>query len=403
MRINILLLFVIFAAVRLGAQPVSKTMKRLPDTGQVNSYTTTFGEDSDYQIFPPAFIVNGNGTVTDTVTGLLWQRSDGGEMTIENAVLYCDTLSLAGHTDWRLPNAHEAFSILNHQKTNPAIDVNIFSNTGAEYWWTSDRQANDNTKIWCTNAGGGIGNHPKTETISAGAPNSTKKFHVRAVRDISPPAVVPARFTDNGNGTVTDNLSGLMWPKTPDGNTYTWEQALSSCENFSFAGYDDWRLPNIKELQSLNDESRINPPVNPLFAIPGGQKFWSSTSLPNQTTKAWFWQTQFGITTYDLKTVANKILPVRGPDVLTSANEAFCKDRGQVPAWPNPFSSRLHISAELREKKIILTDVFGKVYYSGNDIENEDFSSLPLGLFFLKSESAPSFRLLHQSKELREK
>ncbi len=231
MRINILLLFVIFAAVRLVAQPVSKTMKRLPDTGQVNSYTTTFGEDSDYQIFPPAFIVNGNGTVTDTVTGLLWQRSDGGEMTIENAVLYCDSLSLAGHTDWRLPNAHEAFSILNHQKANPAIDVNIFSNTGAEYWWTSDRQANDNTKIWCTNAGGGIGNHPKTETISAGAPNSIKKFHVRAVRDISPPAVVPARFTYNGNGTVTDNLSGLMWPKTPDGNTYTWEQALSSCSN----------------------------------------------------------------------------------------------------------------------------------------------------------------------------
>lgn len=397
MRVKILLLLLISAGLRLVAQPVSKTMKRLPDTGQVNSYTTTFGEDSDYQIFPPAFIVNGNGTVTDTVTGLLWQRSDGGEMTIENAVLYCDTLSLAGHTDWRLPNAHEAFSILNHQKANPAIDVNIFSNTGAEYWWTSDRQANDNTKIWCTNAGGGIGNHLKTETISAGAPNSTKKFHVRAVRDVIAPPVMAEHFTDNGNGTITDNLSGLMWPKTPDGNTYTWEQALSSCENFSFAGYDDWRLPNIKELQSLNDESRINPPVNPLFAIPGGQKFWSSTSLPNQTTKAWFWQTQFGITTYDLKTVANKMLPVRGPVAVTTAHAALEYRPEPLPVWPNPFSTRLHLPEAMKSRNVILSDIMGRVYYSGQDIENQDFYNLPSGIFVLKTQSGPSLQLLHQS------
>jgi hypothetical protein len=395
MKSILLPLLLCLSATALLAQPVSKTMKRLPDTGQINSYTTTFGEDSDYQIFPPAFILHGNGTVTDTVTGLMWQKTDGGEMTIESAILYCDSLSLAGYSDWRLPNAHEAFSILNLQKANPAIDVTVFTNTGAEYWWTSDRQANDNTKIWCTNAGGGIGNHPKTETISAGGPNSTKKFHVRAVRDAPPPVFTESHFTDNGNGTITDNLTVLMWPKVPDANTYTWEQALGSCENFSFAGFDDWRLPNIRELQSLTDETRINPSVNPLFSIAGGQKFWSSTSLPNQNTKAWFWQTQFGITTYDLKTMANKILPVRGPVVVTTANESLRRYGEQLLAWPNPFSFGLRISAEIKGEKVELADVFGKVYFSGYDIENQDFRRLPEGLFFLKTQGGTCIRLLH--------
>jgi hypothetical protein len=72
---------------------VSPTLAKLPDTGQVTDYTPTFGEDSDYTINPPAYTVNGNGTVTDQVTGLMWQQTDGGEMTWSSAVTYCQNLS----------------------------------------------------------------------------------------------------------------------------------------------------------------------------------------------------------------------------------------------------------------------------------------------------------------------
>ncbi|MFM8432190.1 MAG: DUF1566 domain-containing protein, partial [Bacteroidota bacterium] len=103
-------------------------------------------------------------------------------MTFNSANYFCDTATTGGYSDWRLPNAKEIFSILNQQRTNPAIDVSCFSPTTAEYWWSSDRQVNDTSKIWCANAGGGIGNHRMSETISAGG---TKRFQVRAVRETS--------------------------------------------------------------------------------------------------------------------------------------------------------------------------------------------------------------------------
>lgn len=395
-RIRVIFLL-LSMALPAHAQPVAKTMKRLPDTGQVNSYTTTFGEDSDYSLYPPVFLLNGDGTVTDTVTGLQWQRTDGGEMTIERAELYCDTLTLAGYTDWRLPGAHESFSILNFQKANPALDGAVFTPTGAEYWWTRDRQANDNTKVWCTNAGGGIGNHPKTETISAGAPNSTKKFHVRAVRDRVQPPSVPSRFADNGDGTLTDLLTGLMWLKSPSDVTQSWEDALISCENLTFASYSDWRLPNIRELRSLNDESRINPSADPLFGIAGAQRYWSSTSLPNQNTRAWFWQTQFGISTYDFKTSLCRVIPVRGP-VFVPTSVAGRQLSSVFPlAWPNPFQRFIRLTPGAKGEFFTLTDVAGKICYSGNALENQDFSDLPGGVYILKTASGQVLRLLHSA------
>ena len=68
--------FSLFALITLAfvsnAQNVTRTMLRLPDTGETTSYTTTFGEDNDYTINPPFFIDDADGTVTDTVTGLMW-------------------------------------------------------------------------------------------------------------------------------------------------------------------------------------------------------------------------------------------------------------------------------------------------------------------------------------------
>ncbi len=300
----------VFIGQLTTAQSINKTMLRVPDTGETTSYTTTFGEDNDYNIFSPYFTINGNGTITDTITELMWQQADCGEMIIENAILYCDKLPLGGYTDWRLPTAHESFSILNHQHLNPALDLTIFVNNSADYWWTITRQMNDTTKIWVTNAGGGIGNHPKTETISAGG---VKRFNGRAVRDINNPIIIPNRFTDNGDGTVTDNLTNLIWQKNPYVDSLTWEDALTYADSLTIAGYTVWRLPNIKEMQSINDENLIGPSVNPTyFNTIGINKYWSTTTLPNQTTKAWYLHTQFGITTYDFKTAKDMVLCVRG-------------------------------------------------------------------------------------------
>ena len=313
-------LFVFFAlllvSMTVDAQ-TTKTMKLLPGTGQITSYTNTFGENADYIINPPVYTANGDGTVTDAVTGLQWQKTDGGEMTVENAAIFCDSLTVGGYTDWRLPNCHELFSILNHSRTNPAMNTTYFTTTLAEYWWSSQHQVNDANKVWCTNAGGGVGNHPKTETISAGG---VKKFHVRAVRDVTTPTILPNHFINNGNGTSTDIVTGLMWKQVATTDSITWEQALIDAEGLSYAGYNDWRMPNIKELQSINDETLINPSVNTnFFTLTGAKRYWSSTTLPNQTTKAWYFDTQFGITTYAFKTSRQYLLYVRGGNTASTA------------------------------------------------------------------------------------
>ena len=326
-------------------------MLKLPDTGQTSDYTPTFGEDSDYTINAPFFIKNNNGTITDTITGLMWQQTDGGEMTIEKARIYADTLTLGGFTDWRLPTAHEGFSILNMDKLNPAMDIVFFPNTGAEYWWTSDVRFDDITKIWSTNSGGGIGAHNKTETIGAGG---TKKFHARAVRDIKlPPSVI--HFKDNADGTITDNVTNLIWQKTPTTDTLTWEQALNYAENLVLAGKSDWRLPNIKELASINDESRNAPSVNlTFFPTLKSNRYWSSTSQKNVAANALFNDFQnFGITSYFAKTKGYYVICVRGGAGLTSATTETDDELASIQIYPNPTASDIVINFKENSKTVL--------------------------------------------------
>ena len=367
-------------------QSVSKTIQLLPDTGQTQSYTTTFGEDHDYLINTPSFTNNGNGTITDNVTGLMWQQVDGGEMTFENAITYCNTLTLGGFSGWRLPTPIEAYSILNHQNSNPAINTTFFTLTTAEYWWTSVFENNSTTKVWCTNSGGGIGNHPKIETTSAGG---TKKFHARAVRNINTPTTITNHFTDNGDGTITDNLTQLVWQKIPNANIFTWEQALSYAEGLTIGTNSDWRLPNIKELQSINNEFATNPSVfAPYFSSVGVHNYWSSTTLPNQNLSAWYWSTAFGITTYSVKTGTNYVLCVRGNPTLSST--AF-SDESSISIYPNPASNFASISLQknIESCKIEITDLLGKTIFSKEvkSIANDykiDLEGYKEGIYLLK-------------------
>lgn len=282
----------------------------LPDTGQILSYTTTKGEDSDFNFHAPSFLDNGDGTTTDNITGLMWQKTDGGEILFDNAANYCKSLTLGGHNDWRLPVSQELFDINNFDNVNPALNSLYFTKTLAEYWWTSDLRADEANYVWVVNAGGGIGAHPKSETISAGG---TKKFHVRAVRTLVARTIPSIHFEDNGDGTVTDNYTGLIWQKMQSSTPLSWEEALNYAMGLSLTGRTDWRVPNIKELQSLNDEKLVKPSFNKnYFPNVLSGNFWSSTSQVNATTRAWDINVDYGIVSYSDKTIRENVLCVRG-------------------------------------------------------------------------------------------
>ena len=94
-------------------------------------------------------------------------------------------------------------------------------------------------------------------------------------------------FVDNGDGTITDRATGLMWMQNDLNVPVDWEHALLYADTLSFAGYDDWRLPNVKELQSIVDYPGVFPAIDPLFECTpitneAGNAdygyYWSSTS-----------------------------------------------------------------------------------------------------------------------------
>jgi len=304
-------LILFFLVIAFNAEGQKLLPFKLPDTGQTVSYTTTSGEDADFAINPISLKNNGNSTVTDNNTNLMWQKTDGGEMTWENAKVYADTLTLGGYTDWRLPTAMELFSLHWFDANNPALNTNVFTKTTAEYWWSSEKQADNATNIWAANAGGGIGNHPKSETVSAGG---TRYFHVRAVRSLITTAFTLPHFTNNGDGTIKDNYTGLMWQKMSSTSPMNWEAALAYSKTVTLSGKSDWRLPNIKELQSLNDVSRVKPSINKTFFpnIITSAFYWSSTSQYKTPAIAWDFNTDYGVVTYDDKSASKYVILVRG-------------------------------------------------------------------------------------------
>ena len=311
------------------AQTYIRTVFAIPETGITKGYTDTFGEDND--VFTQSIKLQNinDNIVFDSTTKLMWQRGDGGEMTYWNAKHYCDTLTLGGFTDWRLPTPLEAYSIIHLEKNNPSLDVNYFKITGAEYWYTAITQQNDTTKVWVTNSGGGIGNHPRSETISSGG---TKKFHVRAVRN-SWSDTFTEKFTITSTGLVLDNRSNLSWIVFPDSISATWTQALVFANHFTSK---KCHVPNIKELQSLADYQMIQPCIDKsIFPSTSTSKYWSSSTLFNQASRAWYMDAKFGITTYsDKVTKLNLALVCENSPQAGINNATLVKSTFEL--YPNP-------------------------------------------------------------------
>lgn len=303
-----------FAASLLVAAGVLRAV--LPDTGQTARHTRTFGEDSDFSGAGPSLRDNGDGTVSDVVTGLTWQRVDGGEMTWEAARAYARELRLAGRDDWRLPTSHELFGILNHGRNRPPLDTKFFERTEAEYWWSATTRAGDASRVWVANAGGGTGPHPVRETVSAGG---EKRIHVLCVRG-APPSPGP-RLRPGIAGTVTDETTGLVWQGEAPVQRMTWEEAIAYCAGLNVSGHGDWRLPNIKELRSLCDDAAARPLPEALFPGSGGGSAWTSTSENNRLDRAWHVNLDTGLVTHAVKSERLYVRAVRGGGVAAGPRE----------------------------------------------------------------------------------
>jgi len=249
------------------------------------------GQDAHYGGNQPQYRDNGDGTVTDLVTGLMWQtvpRLDE-KYTFNEAVSAADTFSLAGYDDWRLPTIKELYSLIDFRGHTmariPFIDTAHFAfafgdeSAGerfidAQYWSATQyvglTMNGDATVFGVNFADGRIKGYPRDR----GPNGSPMTEFVRYVRGSEGYGVND--FVDNGDGTITDRATGLMWMQEDSRDGMNWEDALAWAEDLELAGYDDWRLPNAKELQSIVDYTRapdatesaaVGPAIDDVFSI----------------------------------------------------------------------------------------------------------------------------------------
>lgn len=280
-------------------------------TGEQSEGDAFYGQDAHYPGITMSYTDNGNGTITDNNTGLMWAESMDEKITYEDAFKKADTSTLGGHDDWRVPTIKELYSLINFTGFTGQSESNCFKYIDTSYFdhpfgdtsigeryidaqtWSATQYVgltmNGDTTIFGVNfIDGRIKGYPKNQPGNASV---KKTAYFRLIRGNNEYGI--NRFKDNGDGTITDSASGLMWQQADDGNARDWEEALAYAEGLNFAGYDDWKLPNAKELQGLVDYTRSpsttnSAAIDPLFNCteidyPDGNSghfpfYWTSTT-----------------------------------------------------------------------------------------------------------------------------
>jgi hypothetical protein len=334
------------AAIILMAGPVFAQNNSYPivATGQTKCYDNRsemappkpgqpfYGQDAQFQKHPASYQLSADGlTVQDLVTGLTWQRSpdtDGnGKITSRDKLTLTQAYALAaklnaakfgGFADWRVPSIKELYSLFNANGTDPSgpsmnadtsrlgafLDRKYFqfaygdSSAGER---VIDSQYLSSTKYVGQSPRGGSklfgvnfadGRIKGYDTQMPGG-RGEKTFFVICVR--GNPAYGKNDFVDNQDQTITDRATGLTWSKSDSGQGMNWQAALTwvqqkNAENY--LGHNDWRLPSVKELQSILDYTRSpdtshSPAIDPVFtctAITNEGKqadypfYWSGTT-----------------------------------------------------------------------------------------------------------------------------
>jgi len=256
--------------------------------------------------------------VRDNVTGLVWEvKTTTGPHAItvkgtwQNRNTLADTTNtegLCGITDWRVPSLTELLTIVNNGRQNPAFDLPRFPNGKSQSYWTSDPISGVATNAWTVNFFAGIGNSKA----------KTSNFQVRLVSGAYAASKFDAaRFVDNGDGTVSDVVTGLMWKRCPEGlsggdcnngsaSTLVWGGSMKAARDSVYAGYDDWRLPNMKEMQTLVDVTKNNPAQDTsVFPNPNNVlEYWTSslTKKANPVSQSYRINFQRGLSQFVART-----------------------------------------------------------------------------------------------------
>ena len=126
-----------------------------------------FGISTSLMAATDVWVANGDGTVTDVATGLMWQQQDDGIIRDHpDAITFCQNLSLAGQADWRLPNIKELTSLVDYRQFNPAIDAAAFPNTSSSIYWSASSRASISVSAWFVGFNdGGVESRNKTSDL----------------------------------------------------------------------------------------------------------------------------------------------------------------------------------------------------------------------------------------------
>jgi hypothetical protein len=281
---------------------VNDDYESIPDTGQTTSYTATVGEDHDYLINAPSYTDNGNDTINDNITGLVWEKktvTNKDTIYVWAGEAYCNDLTIGGITDWRLPTIRELVRIANFGAYNPAIN-SAFTNAASSHYWSSTVKLVNTVDRWLVNFLDG----------GSGFTSLVNSKHVRCVYGDT--ENITSRFVDNGDSTITDVISGLIWQKDSSDNG-SWEEAISYCENLTLGSQSNWRIPNVKELESIVDYTKKSPSIDATFFLntPSTTLTWASTTHANGTVEAWGVLFSFGTCQISNKSSNHRIRCVR--------------------------------------------------------------------------------------------
>lgn len=298
------------------------------DTGQVRCYNNTgeiscpqpagafYGQDAQYQGTQPSYVDNGDGTVTDLNTGLMWQQEPG-LSEFEGAFNACSGATTGRHTDWRVPTIKEVYSLIDFSGCTgngsftggipynavPYIDTDFFifyygtevnePGTGDRYIDSQYISSTEYTSTVFETEPAFFGVNFADGRIKGYPQNPQRVWFLRCVRGSSYGVNL---FEDNHDGTISDLATGLMWMKSDSGDlgagAMDWDDSLAWCENLEYAGYNDWKLPSVKEMQSILDYTRSpdatgSAAISPVFNVssitneagnPDYPYFWTSTT-----------------------------------------------------------------------------------------------------------------------------